>query len=457
MSNLNIMVVDDDRLLVQSLVDMLEIQGYNAVPFFSADSAVKELGKSLYFYDIVLTDINMPSVDGYTFIKKIRNDISKTIQVLVLTGYGSIDGAVKAVKQGADAYFEKERDPELLLFEIKRIDEQLKLKRKLETLQQSAEGKSLYLFSSRNEATRKTFEVARKIAAKDVNVLITGESGTGKEILARFIHQKSEKSGRFVSINCSAVPDTLFESAMFGHVKGAFTDASSDKPGFFGQARGGTLLLDEVGELSPLNQAKLLKAIEEKTFFPVGSTEPMTTDCRLIAATNQDLTKKLQDKTFRYDFFYRINTVSIELPPLRQRREDIIDLAEIYLRFFAVKYQTHIYEIDEEGKKILTSENWHGNIRQLRQTIERCVLFASGQKVDADLIRQQLADNMIKPTHDCGETLKQSYKEAKTQFERLYFKNALTLVGNSVNEVAKMSGMNRTYIYQKIKELNLDI
>jgi two-component system nitrogen regulation response regulator NtrX len=455
MEQLHVMVVDDDELLVQSLVDMLEMQGYKASPFYSAQSAYAALEKNSKSYDIILTDINMPTMDGYSFIEKIKNKILENVKILVLTGYGSIDSAVKAIKLGADAYYEKDKDPELLLFEIKKIADQIRLQREVANLQQGGTDHSLYLFSSENPDTRTTFEMAKQIAGKDVNVLITGESGTGKEILARFIHHHSGRAGRFVSVNCSAIPDTLFESAMFGHVKGSFTGADKDKPGFFREAQGGTLLLDEVGELMPMNQAKLLKVIEEKTFFQVGSPEAQQSDCRIIAATNQDLAKKLENGDLRSDFFYRINTVPLQLLPLRERKEDILNLAEIYLRFFSRKYQTNTESIDEKGKELLMACKWSGNIRELKQVIERCVLFAVGKVIDADLVKKQMAEAPASSPSDFYDRLSKPYKKAKNAFDKLYFQNALELADNNVNEVARISGMNRTYIYQKLHELGL--
>ncbi|MDP8217890.1 MAG: sigma-54 dependent transcriptional regulator, partial [Candidatus Theseobacter exili] len=353
MKNINLMIVDNEKLLLQSLVDLLESQGYNVKAFLSAEEAISVLKKGKHSFDIILTDINMPLMDGYLFIEEIRKNILKDIKIIVLTGYGSIDSAVKAVKLGADSYCQKELDPELLLFEIRKLAEQIKLRRDFEALQKGLGKNPLYLFSSKDKETRKVFTTAKQIASKEVNILITGESGTGKEIMSRFIYNNSGVKGRFVSVNCSAIPDSLFESSMFGHVKGAFTGAHENAPGFFKEAEGGVLLLDEIGELTSMNQAKLLKVIEEKIYFPVGSAEKHNADCRIIAATNQDLMSKIDDGSFRLDFYYRLNTVTLNLPPLRSRKSDILELSDIFIKQFSEKYQNAVNKLSPESEATL--------------------------------------------------------------------------------------------------------
>ena len=456
-NRINIMVVDNEKLLLQSLVDLLESQNYTVDAFLSAEEALKTLLKGRRHFDIILTDINMPKMDGYRFIEEIRKTAGSDARIIVLTGYGSIDGAVKAIKLGADSYCQKDQDPELVLFEIRKLVEQIEMRRNLDLLRKEAGDNLLYMFDSSDEETRRIFQASRQIASKDVNILITGESGTGKEILARYIYNHSGVSGRFVSMNCSAIPDTLFESSMFGHVKGAFTGACEDSAGFFRQAEGGVLLLDEVGELSPINQAKLLKVIEEKYFFPVGSSERHEAECRIIAATNQDLRKKIEEGSFRTDFYYRLNTVTLNLPPLRQRRGDILRLASIFIKQFSRKYQNDIEGISSRGEKVLTAYNWPGNIRQLRQTIERSVLFASGKQIDSELIEKCISENIDVNPSGMSNGYISSYREAKSAFDKDYFTNLMKDAGNNINDVSSISGMNRTYIYKKLKEIGIEI
>jgi len=457
---LKIMVIDNEELVAQSIVDMLEMHGYMARAYYSAESALEALHAKREVFDVIVTDINMPRMDGYSFIEKVKSDGFTDIRILVLTGYGSIDSAVKAIKLGATGYFEKDKDPELLLFELEKTAENIYLHEKMTSLEQRLSSKvdDFYLFGSKNKYVRKVFEIAKQVAPKDVNILITGESGTGKEILARFIHQNSARTHKsFLSVNCSAIPDTLFESEMFGHVRGSFTGAVADKKGFFEQAQGGTLLLDEIGEMRPLNQAKLLKVLEEKTYYPVGSTKYKTADCRVISATNQNLQNKIESGDFRPDFYFRINTVELNLPPLRDRKEDILDLVEIYRRFFNKKYQVNIMEVPKDTKSFLLEYDWPGNIRELRQVIERCVLFSQDGKIDKEVL---LAQGMNKKEYTEGPQfpgLSKQYREAKRDFERLYFTNGLQAVDYNITELAKISGMNRAYIYQKIKELGLEL
>lgn len=450
------MIVDNEKLVLQSLIDLFEMHDYAVEAFLSTEGALASLLHPEKVYDVIITDINMPVIDGYQFIKQIRNSPRAAIKVLVLTGYGTIEGAVKAVQLGADAYCQKDQDPELLLFEVSKLLDQMKLQASLEHLRQQGYDHQMYLFSSNNEKTRKAFETAKKIANKDVNILITGESGTGKEIFSRYIFKHSDMKGRFISVNCSAIPDTLFESAMFGHKKGSFTGAHSDTQGFFRMAEGGVLLLDEIGELLPMNQAKLLKVIEERYYYPVGSSEKMYTNCRIIAATNQDLQQKLADGSFRMDFYYRLNTVTFNLTPLRERSCDIMDLVRVFINHFSQKYQTTIDGVSDEARRVIEAFSWPGNIRQLRQVIERCVLFSSGSIISGDLVCEHLQEQGTNPSSD-KLTETGPYRDAKRAFEKTYFSQLLELTSHNIGEVSSLSGLNRTYIYKKIKELSLSI
>jgi two-component system response regulator HydG len=457
---LNIMVVDNEKLVARSIVDLLQMHSYRVKAYYSAESALDALDARKETFDVIVTDINMPRMDGYSFIERLKKDKLTKGQILVLTGYGSIDGAVKALKLGASGYFEKDRDPELLLFQIKKIAETIFLQEKMNSLERklSSMSDTFYLFGSKNVDVGRVFELAKKVAPKDVNILITGESGTGKEILARYIHQNSMRSEKsFLPVNCSAIPDSLFESEMFGYVEGAFTGALGNKKGFFEQVHGGTLMLDEVGEMPTLNQAKLLTVLEEKTYCPVGSPEYKTTDCRVISATNQDLQERIRSGGFRSDFYFRINTVELYLPPLRERREDILDLAEIFRNFFNRKYQANITKMTKDTRTFLLSYDWPGNIRELKQVIERCVLFAKDNTIDMDVL---LSRGMSRKEAGQGlqyKTLTKLYKEAKRDFDRQYFRNALQTVNYNITELSKRSGMNRSYIYQKIKDLGITV
>lgn len=457
---IRIMVVDNEELVARSVVGMLQTHGYSAKAYLSGESALEALQLGERGFDLIIADINMPRMDGYTFIEKLKGAGFGETKVLVLTGYGSIESAVKAIKLGASGYFEKDRDPELLLFEIRKIAENISLQKKMAELERrvSSSTGDWYLFSSKNEKVRKVFDLALQIAPRDVSIFISGESGTGKEILARYIHQKSMRNKKgFLSVNCSAIPDSLFESEMFGHVKGAFTGAVADRKGFFEQVQGGTLMLDEIGEMPIANQAKLLKVLEEKTYSPVGGSESRSTDCRIIAATNRNLQDMIKSGSLRSDLYFRINTVELHLPPLRERREDILDLVEMYLEFFNKKYQTSAEEISREAKTFLLSYEWPGNIRQLKQVVERCVLFSKDGKIDKEIVHYQGITMNDESSGVARVNLEKQYKMAKRDFDKVYFSNVLQLTNYSISEVAKISGMNRAYVYQKIKELGLSV
>lgn len=457
LDSIHIMVVDNEKLVVQSIVNLLEVKGYSIHPFLNAIEAMSVLVHGSIPVDIIVTDINMPNVNGYTFIERIRAANLVDVKILVLTGYGSIESAVKAIKLGADGYFEKDKEPALLLFEVKKIVDEIFLRRRLHALEQQVQSKNFYLFDSHNKTVQNIYQMAERVAPKDVNILIMGESGTGKEILARFIHQHSiRKNKKFLSVNCSAIPDSLFESSMFGHVKGSFTGADSDCDGYFVQASGGTLMLDEIGELSVNNQAKLLKAIEEMTFFPVGSSKSVTVDCRLISATNKNLQEQIEEKGFRSDLFYRINTVTFELLPLRKRKEDILDFVTLYLNFFSQKYQTFDYSFDQEALDTLIGYNWPGNIRELKQVVERCIIFANDKIIDKKtLLAHGFGEKSFSLTK--VNNFKRCYRDYKYDSDRLYFQSLLQMCENNINEVSRVSEMNRTYIYRKFQELGIDI
>ena len=455
MSTFKIMIVDDDELMNKSMSNMLEMENYEVKSFTSAKNALHYLeAKGLYF-DIIITDINMPDLDGLSFIKILKKRYQDSVELLVLTGYGSIDHAVQAIKLGATGFFEKQADPQLLILEIEKIKKNIDLRNRMKKLEKDLLNKrhEFYLFHFKNKKVNSIFEMAEQIAEKDVNVLITGESGTGKEILARYIHQHSLRHNKlFLPVNCNTIPDTLFESEMFGHAKGSFTGAISQHTGYFQRAEGGTIFLDEIGEMSISNQAKLLRVLEDGSFFPVGEKKALQSDCRIITATNANLHELVDTGKFRKDMYFRINTVEFFMPPLRERKEDILDLANYYMEFFNKKYQKEVNRIGEDAENWLLNCQWNGNMRELNHVIERAVLFSQGDSIDMDiLLKNSIQDRSISNQNE--EIF--LYRQAKRDFEISYFQKVLEKYEGNMTVIAKEIGLERTYIYRKLKELNL--
>ena len=447
-SELKIMLIDDDELFNKSMSNVLEMEGYNVETFISVKKALNYLESNGLCFNIIITDINMPEIDGLSFIKILKERHWDSAEILVLTGYGSIENAVNAIKLGAAGFFEKQADPQLLLLEIEKIKRTIELQKKRY---------GFYLFHFKSTKMNKIFSMARKIAEKDVNILITGESGTGKEILARYIHHNSSRKNKcFIPVNCSSIPDTLFESEMFGYAKGSFTGAVNTHEGYFQRAEGGTLFLDEIGEISSSCQAKLLRVLEDGSFYPIGGKNALQADCRIISATNADLNTLVDSGKFRKDLFFRINTIVFNMPPLRERKEDILDLANCYLDFFNKKYQKDIKGFTTDARNWLINQEWPGNMRELNHVIERSVLFSYSDKIDIDILNDNI--NKIKRKDSLSDIENEKiipYRIAKQRFEISYFQKAIKICKGNITEMAKKIELERTYIYRKLKELGI--
>ena len=455
MSTLKIMLVDDDELINKSMSNILEMEKYDVKSITSAKETLHYLETEGLSFDIIITDINMPDLDGLSFIKILKERYGDSVELLVLTGYGSIENAVQAIKLGATGFFEKQADPQLLILEIEKIKKNIELRNRMKKMEKDLLAKryEFYLFHFKNKKVNGIFSMAKQIAEKDVNVLITGESGTGKEILARYIHQHSLRHNKlFLPVNCNTIPDTLFESEMFGHAKGSFTGAISQHTGYFQRAEGGTLFLDEIGEMSFSNQAKLLRVLEDRSFFPVGEKKALQSDCRIITATNANLHDLIDAGKFRKDMYFRINTVEFTMPPLRERKEDILDLANYYMDFFNKKYQKEVNGISDDAKRWLVNRKWIGNMRELNHVIERAVLFSQGDTIDMGILSKHSNQNRSIGNQN-GEVF--PYRQAKRNFEISYFQKVLEKYKGNMAVMAKQIGLDRTYIYRKLKELNL--
>ena len=377
-----ILVVDDEQRICEAVEKALERIGYDVETSLSATEALEKIHKGSP--EMVICDIKMPGMDGMALLDRIKEH-DPNVLVMMITGYASIDSAVEAVKKGAQEYIPKPFSPAQLRFLVERAFER---KRLLE--------ENTYLKSELGDVHRRNVAIGRsrvmqqlfgfigKVAATDSSVLITGESGSGKEVFARLIHFRGARANApFVTVNCSAIPKDLLESELFGHKRGAFTGALYTKRGSLEQADGGTFFLDEIGDMRLEMQAKILRVLEEKTVRKVGSEEEISVDVRIIAATNKDLAQEIAAGRFREDLFYRLNIVQVEIPPLREHKEDIALLARHFLGYFSMEMKKPPTDFSEEALNLMSGHDWPGNVRELRNAVERAVIFAS----PGDLIR----------------------------------------------------------------------
>jgi two-component system response regulator PilR (NtrC family) len=380
-----ILVVDDEKSLREVMSIMLKRAGYDVTEATDGEQAIGQVNKEIY--DLVITDLRMPKADGMDVLKAVKSSSPDTV-VLVVTAFGTADSAVEAMKQGAYDYLTKPFQVDEVQLIIRNALEKRRLSTENMLLKREIASQSSFAQIVRqSEAMQKVFDVVRKVADSKSNVLICGESGTGKELVARAIHYNSARNAMpFVAVNCSAVPETLLESELFGHMKGSFTGAVANKAGLFEIANGGTIFLDEIGDTTPTIQVKLLRVIQEREFRRVGGNQDMKVDVRVVAATNRDLEKAVADGSFREDLYYRLDVIPIRLPPLRLRAGDIPLLVAHFLDKFAQESGKPAPTLTPEGMHVLLAHEWRGNVRELENLIERVVAFSTGAAVtDADI------------------------------------------------------------------------
>jgi two-component system response regulator PilR (NtrC family) len=380
-----ILVVDDEQSLRDVLSIMLKRAGYAVTSAVDGEEAIELLNKEIF--DLVITDLRMPKIDGMEVLKAVKSASPETV-VLIITAFASADSAVEAMKQGAYDYLTKPFQVDEVQLIIRNALEKRRLTTENMLLKREMASQSSFAqLVGQSEAMQKVFEVVRKVADSKSNVLICGESGTGKELVARAIHYNSARSVMpFVAVNCSAVPETLLESELFGHMKGSFTGAIANKAGLFEVADGGTIFLDEIGDTTPTIQVKLLRVIQEREFRRVGGNQDVKVDVRIVAATNKDLEKAVADGSFREDLYYRLDVIPIRLPPLRMRTGDIPLLVNHFLERFSKESGKPKPVISQEAMHVLLSHEWRGNVRELENLIERVVAFATAELVtDAEV------------------------------------------------------------------------
>jgi DNA-binding NtrC family response regulator len=449
-----IFICDDETEILNYLDKLLSASGY-AVEVFSRGidllARLKNAEKGLC--DVILQDVRMPDMDGLQVLDQLRMGYPD-IPVVIMTAHGTIDDAVSAIKQGAYDYITKPFPKEKLLGMLERMLDHSRLaqeNRQLrEELHRGANGSDTIIF--RSAAFREVYDLTLQVAESDANILVMGESGTGKELIACALHRNSPRRGKpFVSLNCAALSDTLLESQLFGHVRGAFTGAVINQKGLLEEADGGTLFLDEIGDVSPALQAKLLRVIQERDFIPVGATRPKKVDVRFVAATNKDLQREVAEGRFREDLYYRLNVITIELPPLRERPEDIEPLALHFLRRFAVQMSKEIHDIDPEALAALRCYGWPGNVRELENVMERAVILTNGKSVRASVIPLQTA---VRSAPGAPATIK-AEMVALEEIERHHIEAVLKGTGYHKSRTAEILGISRRTLDRRIADFGL--
>lgn len=437
-----ILVVEDERSMREFLEILLRRHKYEVSVAPDGQAAQQELGNSEY--DLVITDLKMPGITGIDVLKHTKQHHPAT-EVIMVTAFATTETAIEAMKVGAYDYLIKPFKVDEILVTVQRALEKRKLVRDNETLRRRLSG-SFHLenLTGRSPQMQRVFELIRQVAKTKTSVLISGESGTGKELVAHAIHSLSERSGRkFVPVNCGAIPDTLMESELFGHVRGAFTGAASDKEGLFATANGGTLFLDEIAELSPPMQVKLLRTLQERTVKPVGSVKERSVDVRILAASNRDLDQEIKAGRFRSDLFYRLNVIPVTLPPLRERPQDVPLLADLFVRKFAAEFARETPRITPEAMALLCRYHYPGNVRELENLIERAVALTPNDEIDASSLPELTAGTSATPPGpsqlpDSGIDL-DAHVGA---IERGLLDQALERTGGNRTEAARLLGLS---------------
>ncbi len=443
MQSKKILLVDDDPDLLELLSIRLTAAGYETVPAESAEAAINYLDISRPH--LVISDIQMSGMDGMALFEHIHRHIP-TLPVIILTAFGTIPDAVAATQRGIFGYLTKPYNPKILLSQVERA---IDLAPAVDTISSKVPAPTWRkAIITRSALMEDLLAKVDRVAQGNASVLLSGESGVGKELFARAIHQASKRCEQpFITINCAAIPEQLLESELFGHAKGAFTGAVREHKGLFQLAEGGSLFLDEIGDMPLLLQAKLLHALQERVIRPVGTAQSIPIDVRIISATHKDLKSEIQAGNFREDLYYRLFVVGLTIPSLAQRGEDIPLLANHFLRVFAEKHQKDINGFSPEAISFLLASSWPGNIRQLMNVIEQSIVMSAVPLISSELIRDAM--------HKDDEQMI-SFEEARKQFERDYLVKVLKITAGNVTQAARLAKRNRTEFYKLLQRHQLD-
>lgn len=451
-----ILIIDDDRGLRVSLSAFLEKKGYSTLTAATAQEGLEIIENNTV--DLVLLDIRMPGMDGITALKKIK-EINSDLNVIIITGYGSIETAVEAMKEGAVDYVTKP-------FNLKELSSKIETSLKIKYMviknkldEKEEEGRESFSnLIGKSKQMQEVYELIAKIAKKDVTVLILGESGVGKEMVAKAIHQNSQrKDGPFIKVNCAALPDQLLESELFGYEKGAFTGAGRQKKGMFELADGGTIFLDEIGDMSLATQAKILRVLQEHEFQRLGGEETIRVNVRVLAATNIDIQQAIEIGKFREDLYYRLNVVRINMPPLRERPEDIPLLTNEFIKEYNQKHNKEINGVAPDAMRLLMSYDWPGNVRELKNICEQAVVLNESNVITAaDLPVEIRGKGFNLDANQSNQSLKDITKNLTSEIERKIITETLEETGWNRNETAQKLGITPRTLYNKIKEYKIE-
>jgi DNA-binding NtrC family response regulator len=447
--NPRVLIVDDEKSMCEMLAADLRLRDVDSSWYTSAEDGLEALQNEAF--DVVLTDLKMPGVDGIEFCRRIVAN-RPDIPVIVMTAFGSLETATAAIRAGAYDFVTKPVEMEVLALALQRAAKHHQLQEKVNILIEVVERTARFdELLGASPAMQKLYDQLSRIADSEASVLITGESGTGKELVARSLHKRSRRCERpFVAVNCAALPGTLLESELFGHAKGAFTDARSDRKGLFVQAEGGTLFFDEIGEMPLSMQVKLLRALEEGRVRPVGGEKEVPFDVRILTATNRDLESAVEEKRFREDLFFRINVIQVELPPLRSRGTDTLLLAQHFVEQFAARAGKEMGGISEAVAEKMLAYTWPGNVRELRNVIERAVALTRYDKLAVDDLPEKIRDYRSSQVFVGGSD--PSELVPIEEVDRRYILHVLESVGGNKTLAARILGLDRKTLYRKLHQ-----
>jgi two-component system NtrC family response regulator len=441
----NILIIDDERELRNLLARLLSLEGYKIDTAGTGQEGLSLFRKEEH--QLVITDVRLPDINGLTLLETIKNSNPGT-EVIVLTAYGTIEDGVKAIKKGAFDYITKGDEDNKILPVVQNAFEKSSMNRRIEHLEkQVAEKFSFSNITGHSPSIKQALDISGRVSQTDTPVLLVGETGTGKEIFARSIHYTgNRKKHPFVAVNCSAFPRDLLESEMFGYVAGAFTGANKNKKGLFEEADKGTLFMDEIGELDTSLQAKFLRALESNSFIKAGDTKETNVDVRIIAATNRNLEEEIKKGNFRDDLYYRVSVVKIDIPPLRERKDDIKELSDYFITFFSQKLNKNIQKISDDFFSVLLNYPFPGNIRELRNIVERAVILSDSGYLTAELL----------PKEVWGASKESASSEKLDDVEKNHILKVLESAGGNKTRAAEILGIGLTTLYRKLQSYGLE-
>ncbi|HEX6277717.1 MAG TPA: sigma-54 dependent transcriptional regulator [Polyangiaceae bacterium] len=443
-----IVIVDDEQDMCDLLSEQLSQRGYSVRAFTSAKAALDALPAS--DASLLLVDLNMDELDGIELCRMALS-VRPDLDVIVMTGFGSIELAVRAMRAGAQDFVSKPLSIDMLALTLERALREQSLRGELDRLRQRMQGGELPNIVSSSAAMNRVIDVVHRVARSEASVLITGESGTGKELVARALHERSERTGEFLAINCSAIPENLLESELFGHARGAFTGATHERAGLLSEARKGTLFLDEIAEMPLGMQAKILRALQERKARPVGSSREVEFDARIVTATNRDLEDEVKAGRFREDLYYRINVIRVELPPLRARGSDVLLLAQYFLERAARRNPAARRRLGQAVAERLASYDWPGNVRELENCVERMVALSRTEEITLEDLPAKIREHH--PTEVVTLSEDPNDLPSMATVEERYLRKVLAAVGGNKTLAAKILKLDRRTLYRRLAEL----